>query len=226
MPYRKLIYEELVPSAIRTTFVKKVIDVAEKIGANPDWVMLVMKKESGINPAAVNKFSNATGLIQFMPTTATGLGTTVDALKKMTHLQQLDYVYRYYKKYPSNKYNSFYDLYLATFYPAALGKPDSYVFGSESGIALARKIKTQNPAIGSYSSSDTVNISHFKKYTDDALAKSGIQKSDVTQKDLALKIVKNKSFATATLIILPIVLGVGLYWYFVYRKTNKLPFVK
>ena len=47
--------------------------------------------ESRLNPQAVNPISGATGLIQFMPSTARG-GTTTAVLKRMSNVQQLDYV--------------------------------------------------------------------------------------------------------------------------------------
>ena len=56
-----------------------------------------MNSESGIKSDAVNKQSNATGLIQFMPKTAQGMGTSVERLKKMTPLEQLDYVEKFLK---------------------------------------------------------------------------------------------------------------------------------
>ncbi len=36
-----------------------------------------MMAESGLNPKVVNRTTGATGLIQFIPKTALGLGTTV-----------------------------------------------------------------------------------------------------------------------------------------------------
>jgi hypothetical protein len=58
----------------------------------------------------------ATGIIQFMPRTAKGLNTTTQALYKMTNVQQLDYVYKYFLP-AKGKLKSFEDLYLYTFYP-------------------------------------------------------------------------------------------------------------
>lgn len=44
----------------------------------------------------VNRASGATGLIQFMPSTAKQLGTTTDKLAAMTEVDQLDYVAKYF----------------------------------------------------------------------------------------------------------------------------------
>lgn len=70
--------------------------------------------------------SGATGLIQFMPTTAIGLGTTVEALAKMTAEDQLNYVYKYFLPF-KGKLKNIGDLYMAILWPAGVGKPDSYV---------------------------------------------------------------------------------------------------
>ena len=57
-----------------------------------------MSFETGgeFSPATKNRMqSGATGLIQFTDKTAKGLGTTTEALAKMTPEQQLDYVEKY-----------------------------------------------------------------------------------------------------------------------------------
>lgn len=79
-------------------FYSKVIDLSKRINCDPNDLMAVMNSESGIKHTAVNKTTNATGLIQFMPKTAKGLGTTVEKLKSMTDVEQLDYVEKYLKK--------------------------------------------------------------------------------------------------------------------------------
>lgn len=70
--------------------------------------------------------SGATGLIQFMPSTAKGLGTTVADLAAMTPERQLDYVAAYFKPYAAN-IHTLSDMYMAILMPAYVGKPDSSV---------------------------------------------------------------------------------------------------
>lgn len=118
-------------------FVDGVKAMAGRLGVKPEWILAVMKNESGMNPAAVNGMSNATGLIQFMPDTARALGTSVDALKRMSATEQLKYVEKYFKPY-AGKIKSGPDMYMATFWPAGLGKPDSYNIG---GATVARQNK-------------------------------------------------------------------------------------
>jgi hypothetical protein len=140
-----MIFEEKIPVQYRTAFLEKVVEISEKLGVNPNWLMAIMNWESaGTFSASVkNPYSGATGLIQFMPATARDLGTTVEALASMSEIQQLDWVYKYYVRYKS-KLKSYTDLYLTTFYPVAVGKPSDYVLGnSEFWI---QKIAEQNPA--------------------------------------------------------------------------------
>jgi hypothetical protein len=51
-----------------------------------------------LSPSARNKRTNATGLIQFMPATARGLGTNIDALSQMSPQEQLVFVQKYLKQ--------------------------------------------------------------------------------------------------------------------------------
>ena len=125
-----------------TAFESEVRRYSQALGINPDWLMAVMEIESGCNPHAVNSVSGATGLIQFMPATAQSLGTTTAALKSMTGEQQLYYVYKYLKPY-AGKIKSLTDLYLAVFFPAAIGQKDDYVL--QTSKLSASKIAAQNP---------------------------------------------------------------------------------
>lgn len=124
-------------------FVDKLRAVAERLGVKPEWLMRVMHYESGFDPAATNRRGGATGLIQFMPRTARGLGTTTDELSRMTGAQQLDYVERFFSQFPRGAFRSGADLYLANFWPSAVGKPDDYVLGASPG--RARQVAEANP---------------------------------------------------------------------------------
>lgn len=75
--------------------------------------------------------SGATGLIQFMPATARGLGTTVDKLAAMTQIEQLNYVYKYFLPY-KGKLRNLGDVYMAILWPAGVGQKDSYVLWAQS----------------------------------------------------------------------------------------------
>ena len=92
-----------------------------------------MKMESRVDPSAVNKQSGATGLIQFMPDTARSLGTSVEALRTMSAVEQLDYVYKYFKMVGVKPGMDLGDLYMAVFMPKFVGYPDDFVLGKQGG---------------------------------------------------------------------------------------------
>jgi hypothetical protein len=110
-------------------FKAKAIVVAKAVEVDVDHLMAAMAFESGesFSPAIKNSAgSGATGLIQFMPSTATGLGTTTKKLSKMSAVEQLDYVQKYFKPY-KGKCKTLSDVYMAILWPAAVGKPEAYV---------------------------------------------------------------------------------------------------
>jgi hypothetical protein len=138
----------------RAAFEITVRNISDKLGINPNWLMMVMWSESRLNAQAVNKqagdqadpltrsANRATGLIQFMPDTALNLGTTTVALYRMDAITQLQYVYQYFKSW-SGKMKSYFDLYFVTFFPDAIGKPDDYIL--ETAKKSRYIIAKQNP---------------------------------------------------------------------------------
>ena len=108
----------------------QIVDVSRRLGL-PDPAMLanVINFESGFSPAARNPASGATGLIQFMPSTAARLGTSTDALARMSASQQMAYVYAYFAPY-AGRLTTQADVYAAVFYPAAIGKGAGYTFST------------------------------------------------------------------------------------------------
>lgn len=114
-------------------FMEKLKKVADNLGVNEKDLIGIMKHESELNPRAVNPYSRATGLIQFMPKTARGLGTTIDEIYKMSATEQLDLVEKYYKANGVQPGDDIGDLYMLTFMPAAKNKPDNFVLGNSKG---------------------------------------------------------------------------------------------
>ncbi|MCX2783514.1 hypothetical protein OQJ46_11015 [Microbulbifer thermotolerans] len=108
---------------VSPAFKRRVREVAANLGISPDFLMSCMAFETGetFSPSIKNAAgSGATGLIQFMPRTAKGLGTTTEALAKMTAEKQLDYVEKYFLPY-KGKLKTLEDIYMAILYPAAIG---------------------------------------------------------------------------------------------------------
>jgi hypothetical protein len=131
----------------REAFAEKVLEISRKLDINPNWLMVLMNSESGLDHRIQNtKFpiqgGFATGLIQFAPNTAKGLGTSTEALRNMSNVEQLDWVYKYFAPY-RNRIESFTDLYMVGFFPIALGKPDDWVFQAK-GIS-AQAVAKSNP---------------------------------------------------------------------------------
>ena len=81
-------------------FYNKVVEISKRIGCDPNDLMGVMYSESRINSKSTNSIG-ATGLIQFIPSTAKSLGTTCDQLRNMSPEEQLVYVEKYLQRQKS-----------------------------------------------------------------------------------------------------------------------------
>lgn len=133
---------------ISSSLAQKVYDTAVSLNIDPAHLANVIHFESAYKwrPDVENTSYRhqkcgggyATGLIQFIPCTAQGLGTSLAALKAMTAEQQMDYVKKYFadviREYGPLRTQE--DVYMAVFHPKAIGKPD-YRFSDE--IAAANK---------------------------------------------------------------------------------------
>jgi AraC-like DNA-binding protein len=124
-------------------FKKKLEKVASALGVKSSDLMAIFKQESGVNPHIQNSTSGATGLIQFMPDTARRLGTTTDQLKDMDGVQQLDYVYKYFKMTGVGN-GTLGDLYMAVFMPKYVGYPEDTVLGQNGAAGFSGKVYAQN----------------------------------------------------------------------------------
>ena len=125
---------------VSPSFKAKVIEVSRTLELNPDYLMACMAFESGesFSPKKVNTAgSGATGLIQIMPRTAKGLGTTTEKLAATTPEQQLDYVEKYLSAY-KGKMHSLEDVYMAVLYPADIGKPVFTGVFSDPSVAYSQ----------------------------------------------------------------------------------------
>ena len=145
-----LAYESSVPAAYRSEFIAKVITICNRLGINPNWLMIVMRFESANTflPNVKNPNSTAVGLIQFTAGTAKELGTTTAALASMTAIQQLDFVEKYLLQY-KGRMTDLYNTYLAVFSPAYIGRPDAQkVYASPSPSYTANsKLDTNNDGV-------------------------------------------------------------------------------
>jgi hypothetical protein len=115
-------------------FRRRVKEICAGLECDPNHLMAAMAFESAetFSPSVRNRLSGATGLIQFMPSTAQRLGTTTDALAAMTAEQQLDYVSRYFSPY-RGRLGTLEDVYMVILWPKAVGAPnDAALFAKPS----------------------------------------------------------------------------------------------
>lgn len=120
-------------------FLQGVCWIEDELHVDANNLMACMAFETGraFRSNTRNPHSSATGLIQFMDSTAHSLGTTTVLLAAMDEVHQLSYVYRYFKAAIAvhGVPVDLPDTYMAILWPAAMGKPLSYamfVQGSQS----------------------------------------------------------------------------------------------
>jgi hypothetical protein len=89
---------------------------------DPDKIRAVMGPESGGRADARNDKSGATGLIQFLPSIAKGLGTSTEELSKMSASEQLPYVVKYLQGHGITSDSPPEDYVMAVAAPAFIGK--------------------------------------------------------------------------------------------------------
>lgn len=98
-------------------FLDEVDRVARSYNIDANDLLGLMQSESRINAQAVNSSTGATGLIQFMPKTARGLGTTTAELARMSRAQQMKFVDAYFRSVGLPKGANAGQLYGAVFLP-------------------------------------------------------------------------------------------------------------
>lgn len=130
-PNEPLVWGKVTRSKHGPDFNTKVIAIANRLLCDPNNLMAVMAFETGgsFDPAQRNfAGSSAVGLIQFMPDTATGLGTTSAKLAAMTGLEQLDFVEKHIAGVARGRpLPQLSDIYMCVLRPVSVGKPDSHV---------------------------------------------------------------------------------------------------
>ena len=122
-------------------FMSGIAALSEKYNIPQNDILAMMDFETGgtFDPAQKNigpdgtpeTGSGATGLIQFMPETAKGLGTSTEELSKMSRAEQLEYVDKHFatnlKGRLGEEGGDISDLYMSVLFPVAVGKPDDFV---------------------------------------------------------------------------------------------------
>lgn len=122
-PTMPLAWGNAVPAAFRT----RLYEVVEELRWEEErasWLMAVMAWETRrtFSPSIRAPNSSATGLLQFLRSTAKYLGTTTERLAQLTATQQLEYVRRYFAPM-ARRVVTLEDLYMAVIWPAGIGLP-------------------------------------------------------------------------------------------------------
>ena len=111
-------------------FADLIVGLGNKLKVDPIYLARTMNAETGgtFSPSKRNTAgSGATGLIQFTKETARNLGTTTQALSKMSAREQMSFVERYFSSIGAGnlarlRNGSQHDVNMAIFYPRAIGK--------------------------------------------------------------------------------------------------------
>jgi hypothetical protein len=115
------------PNTVEETgdFDKAFDDQAKAAGLDPAKLRPLVHAESGGKAGAVNKDSGASGLIQFLPSIAKDLGTTVEDIRKMSREQQIPLVMKYMSSKGLKEGDTQGDYYVAIAAPGALREKDT-----------------------------------------------------------------------------------------------------
>ena len=99
-------------SGLSGDFVNKVKQIAQRLNCSYDDLLAVMNSESGLNPRAVNSSSGASGLIQFTSVAVQemnrvyGMNLSLEKIRNMSAVEQLDLVEKYFKMTKSRAFSS------------------------------------------------------------------------------------------------------------------------
>lgn len=117
-----------------TAFVNGVNALAQKWNIDAGDLLGLMGSESGenINAQARNP-SGATGIIQFMPSTARAMGTSTEAIGRLNRTQQLPLVDQYFRMNNLPKGATAGQLYATVFLPAYNNKSPNFVVARRGG---------------------------------------------------------------------------------------------
>jgi hypothetical protein len=204
-----LVFENKVPASYRVAFIAKVIDISNKLGIDPNWLMAIMDLETGGRfTANITNSLGYTGLIQFGEDSARSLGTTTAKLRAMSAVEQLDYVYKYFLPH-KDKLNTFVDTYLQVFFPVAVGKGDDFLI--ESRGLSATKIGSANKGLDN-NKDGVIHVWEVRKALLDRLPSEWLENGSFS---LAVKTYKPQLF-----IGLALIFAGGFYLYKKFKKRQ------
>jgi len=120
-------------------FLNKTINISDSLDIKPEWLLIVFAIETGdtFNPAIQNKLSKATGLIQFLPSTIKSYDSNIEELKQMSCIQQLELIFKYYKRIIKwkGKISTLEDTYFAVHAPSLVNASSNKVVYRQGTLA-------------------------------------------------------------------------------------------
>ncbi|KIU59299.1 hypothetical protein CRSA0334_18545 [Cronobacter malonaticus ENBT0334] len=131
-------------------FRTKLLEVSRELNIDPNYIMACIALETGktFRTDIKNPCSSATGLIQFMDDTAKDLGTSTRKLRLMNHVEQMEYVKKYFKMQadnvgvPTEKW-TLEDVYYSIFRPKTiLLGPNDIVYETSDGDYYSKNFIT------------------------------------------------------------------------------------
>lgn len=155
-------------SVVSEYFIKKLVSIVHSFSWYDDAasdLMSCMAFESAetFSPNIRNAAgSGAVGLIQFMPSTAQGLGTTVENLSLLSAEDQLDYVAQYFKPY-APRIHSLSDMYMAILLPKYIGQPDDSQLFTNGSVAYRQNSGLDGNSDGIITKAEAASLVASKK---------------------------------------------------------------
>ncbi len=157
-------------------FWDKLTQVTTNLGMKPEDLVAVMCYESGLNPAAHNMNGDASGLIQFMPSTLKGVGfhDSPNAFRELDAIQQLDYVEKYIQNqmaFNGGPFKSAAQYYVANLWPVALKLPEVKAQNPHAVIIDSNPTVRRFPGVSlafervAYKSNAGLDVDHDGKIT-------------------------------------------------------------
>jgi spore coat assembly protein SafA len=121
-------------------FIREVEAMAARLGTKPEFIMATMSFETGgsFSPSIKNPISTATGLIQFLDSTARGLGTSTGELARMSPVEQLKYVEKYFEPF-AGRLGTLEGVYTAVLSGSPKPDPNTTLFSAGSNAYNANR---------------------------------------------------------------------------------------
>jgi Transglycosylase SLT domain len=119
--------------------------IARRLKTEPAWLLNVIASESLFDHTARNELSGqtATGLLQFIESTARNMGTTTEAIRRMSPVEQLRLVERYLTPF-RGRLNNLANVYLAVFRGFIVKGGEAAVVAPLDGSSREQRIYSLN----------------------------------------------------------------------------------